>query len=310
MDKERTIVTLLRQISNEEGYAFRTYSYDWVKQIIKDGSSMFIYGYNFPLNDTSFTLIANDKSCTSEVLTSLNIPNVEHRYFMSPNDLHYVKYLGVDSNWSEMSRLLEKHGKLVIKPNSGTGGSGLHIADSYEKLEKAVNEIFSHSTTLSISPYREIENEFRVIILNKAPSLVFKKVRPFVIGNGTDSISVLGAKCGKRIDSDLGIDLNYVPAKDERIEIGWKHNLGQGSVPEILTCGKEYLEVTSLALEALSALGGTFASVDCVRIDGKYHVLEINSGVMMDNFANTNPSNYKIAKDIYHEAIKLYFNKI
>jgi hypothetical protein len=32
-------------------------------------------------------------------------------------------------------------------------------------------------------------------------------------------------------------------------------------------------------------------------------VLEINSGVMMENFAASNPENYEIAKNIYQKAI-------
>ncbi len=311
MNKERTIVTLLREISAENGYDFRTFSYDWVKQITKDGASMFIHGYNFPVNDTSFTLIANDKACTSEVLTSFGIPNVEHSYFMSPNDLHYVKYLGIDGNWSSMTRLLEKYGKVVVKPNSGTGGAGLYIVDSREKLEKAVNDIFSKTTTLSICPFYEIENEFRVIILNGTVRLVFKKIRPYVIGNGTDNVAVICAKCGKSVSSDISIDLSYIPNENEKVEIGWKHNLGQGSTPEILHSGEQYNEITSLALQTLSVLGGAFASVDCVSVNGKYRVLEVNSGVMMDNFANTNKESYNTAKSIYRDAIELYFeNKI
>lgn len=309
MNRERTIVTLLREISKENGFEFHTYSYDWVKELIADGKSMYINGYNFPLNNSSFTLIANDKACTSEILSAKGIPNVEHSYFMSPNDIHYVRYLGVDGNWSEMLTLLEKHGKVIVKPNSGTGGMDLHIADCREKLEKAVNDIFSKTTTLSICPYYEIESEHRVIMLNGDAKLVFKKVRPYIIGNGQDTVGVLCAKKGKYPDKDCGIDFNYVPQNNEQIEIGWKHNLGQGSIPEILSEGNTYNEVCKLAKETLSVLGGTFASVDCVCIDGKYRVLEVNSGVMMDNFALSGPTNYIKAKSIYLEAINNYFNK-
>lgn len=309
MNKERTIVTLLREIASDDGFGFATYSYDWVKALSKDGKAMYIYGYNFPLNDSCFTQIANDKACTYEVLSKNKIPAVEHFYFMSPNDIHYVKYLGVDGNWKQMFSLLEKYGKIVVKPNSGTGGAGLKIVTDEAELEKAVNDIFSQTSTLCISPYYEIEDEYRVIMLDGTPRLVFRKVRPYVVGNGIDNVAILCAKQNKKVDLSLGIDMSYVPCDGEKFEIGWKHNLGQGSAPEVLSQGEKYEYITGFAKKAISALGGRFASVDVVSIDGKPYVLEINSGVMMDNFSNTSPGNYNIAKSIYREAIFTYFNK-
>ena len=309
MDKERTIVTLLRNIAFENGYNFGTYSYDWVKAFSKGGKTMYVYGYNFPLNPTSFTQIANDKACTSEILSANGIPNVEHSYFMSPNDIHYVKYLGIDGNWKEMLGLLEKHGKIICKPNSGTGGAGLKIVTDETELEKAVNDLFSNESTMCICPYYSIGNEFRVIILDGEVKLVFRKVRPHVIGNGVDNVASLCAKNGKKADSSMGIDMAYIPKDGEKFEIGWKHNLGQGSSPEVLEEGQVYDEVTALALKTLKTLGGRFASVDCVSIDGKYRVLEVNSGVMMDNFATSSNANYTKAKSIYKAAIDKYFEE-
>ncbi len=307
MNKERTIVTLLREIASENGFDYRTYSYDWVKAFTKNGKSMYVYGYNFPINPTSFTQIANDKACTSEILTASGIPNVEHSYFMSPNDIHYVKYLGVDGNWKQMLGLLRKYGKIICKPNSGTGGAQLKIVEDEAELEKAVNKLFSNESTMCICPYYNIENEYRVIILDGEVQLVFRKVRPYIIGNGKDNIASLCAKNGKKADDSLGINMVYTPANGEKVEIGWKHNLGQGSSPEVLCAGETYDTVTALAKKTLKILGGRFASVDCVCVDGKYRVLEVNSGVMMDNFALTSNDNYKKAKSIYKAAIDKYF---
>ena len=307
MNKERTVVTLLREIAEENGFDYRTFSYDWVKAFTKNGVSMYVYGYNFPINPTSFTQIANDKACTSEVLTANDIPNVEHSYFMCPNNIHYVKYLGIEGNWKQMIVLLEKHGKIICKPNSGTGGVGLRIINDEGDLEKAVHEMFSSESTLCICPYYNIENEYRVIILDGEVQLIFRKVRPHVIGNGVDNIASLCAKSGKKADSSMGIDMSYIPTDGEIFEIGWKHNLGQGSSPEVLTDGETYDTVSKLALKTLSVLGGRFASVDCVSIDGKYRVLEVNSGVMMDNFSTASNDNYIKAKSIYKAAIDKFF---
>lgn len=308
MNNERMIVSLLREIAKENGFSFRTYAYDWIKELSKNGKSMYIYGYNFPLNDTSFTQIANDKASTSEILTANNIPNVEHFYFMSPNDIHYVRYLGVEGNWEQMLSLLEIYKKVIVKPNSGTGGVGLKIAENAEELEIAVSETFAKTSTLCISPYYNISDEYRVIILNGDVRLVFRKERPFVVGNGIDNVTVLCAKQSKKLDNSLKFDPDFVPASGEKITVGWKHNLGQGSTPDEIRSGELFNVATDLAQKTLSCLGGRFASVDCVNIDGKLHVLEVNSGVMTDNFASSSPENYEIAKDIYKSAINYYFN--
>jgi len=307
MNKERTIVTLLREIASENGFEYRTFSYDWVKAFTKNDRSMYVYGYNFPINSTTFTQIANDKACTSEILSANGIPNVEHYYFMCPNDIHYVKYLGVDGNWKQMIALLEKYKKIICKPNSGTGGAGLKIVEDEGDLEKAVTELFSNQSTMCICPYYDIENEFRVIILDGKVQLIFRKVRPYVTGNGNDNIASLCAQAGKRADVSLNIDMSYIPSLGEDVEIGWKHNLGQGSSPEVLTEGTTYERVSSLALKTLALLDGRFASVDCVSIDGNFRVLEVNSGVMMDNFALSSNDNYIKAKSIYKAAIDKYF---
>ena len=307
MNKERTIVTLLREIALENGYDYRTFSHDWVKAFTKGEKSMYVYGYNFPINCTTFTQIANDKACTSEILSANGIPNVEHSYFMSPNDIHYVKYLGVEGNWKQMTALLERYGKIICKPNSGTGGAGLKIVEDEGDLEKAVSELFANESTMCICPYYDIQNEFRVIILDGKVQLIFRKVRPHIIGNGKDNIASLCAQSGKKADASIGIDMAYIPKDGEKVEIGWKHNLGQGSSPEVISDGDVYDEVSRLAQKTLSLLGGRFASVDCVSIDGKYRVLEVNSGVMMDNFALSSKDNYIKAKSIYKAAVDKYF---
>jgi glutathione synthase/RimK-type ligase-like ATP-grasp enzyme len=44
-----------------------------------------------------------------------------------------------------------------------------------------------------------------------------------------------------------------------------------------------------LAADAANAIGIAFASIDVVRVDGSWRVLEINSGVMMEALAKLHP---------------------
>ena len=54
----------------------------------------------------------------------------------------------------------------------------------------------------------------------------------------------------------------------------------------------------------------SFASVDIVETknDG-YKVIEVNSGVMLTNFASHSEEGYQLAKGIYSSAIKLMIKR-
>ena len=65
--------------------------------------------------------------------------------------------------------------------------------------------------------------------------------------------------------------------------------------------------ITPIALAAAKAVGVTFASVDVIKTQNGYSVLEINSGVMTENFARESEENYRTVKEIYREAVLRYF---
>lgn len=308
MNRKVSITDLLRRIADDLGCGFETYAYDWVKHLYTKEKSLYVYGYRFPNNSASFSSLADDKACTYEVLSKHGAPAVEHFYFMSPRDLHFLTPYGIKDNWTRMKALQKRYGKLVCKPNSGTGGTDLYLVENETELEVAVGEIFSRFPTLSLSPYYEIEDEYRVILLDGVPQLVFRKIRPHVVGNGKDSLTVLIASqlpVGTQLKK--GLPLSSVPRKGDTVEVGWKHNLGAGAEPEVLTGGEIYEKVVALAKKAMDILGGAFASVDCVKIGKEFRVLEVNAGVMMENFAGTGAKQYETAKRIYERAVKSYW---
>ena len=74
-------------------------------------------------------------------------------------------------------------------------------------------------------------------------------------------------------------------------------NLGLGAI------GVEVVpldEVKSLAVNAMNALGLRLAAVDIVVLaDGTYKVLEVNDGIMMENYMRQSQTNKKHAETIY-----------
>ncbi|KYH02001.1 RimK-like protein [Bradyrhizobium sp. DOA1] len=155
------------------------------------------------------------------------------------------------TDWRErmLSLLAQNPQGVVVKPNEGTSGRAVFKVKTEAELDHAVGEVFSMSAGLVISPYVAIEDEVRVVLLDDAPIVVYSKQR----------------------------------GKD------WRHNLDAGAKPVLLEEDDVRATCVKLAIDAAHAIGIAFASIDVVRVDGRWSVLEINSGVMMEALGKLHP---------------------
>ena len=315
----KQLVKIVKEICSEEGFDFKSYSDDYIMQItvnnknnnnnnIYNKNNMFILGNKFPNNNASIEQICNDKSALSDLLENYNIPHVRHHYFLSPlvysNNSSY-------SVFDESLKLLNKYNKLVCKVNRGTGGKNIYKVSNKSELENAILNIFSVTNSLTVSPYYEIEEEYRVLVLNKNVRYAFKKIRPFVTGDGVSPLYKLINELPNKsiITPNEDLDLNYIPKINEKVIISWKHNLGQGASPKLVN-DEEIINLQNIAIKCANELDINFASIDIIKttIEEKvnYLVLEINSGVMIESFSNYNLEYYNLAKESVREAIISY----
>lgn len=310
-NSQRVMVKIIEEICIEESILCERFSYDWIFRLTKNGKTIQIFGYQFENNSATSQLICTDKCASSEILRSKDIPAVEHFFFISPDDLHYI---GLEGNWPRMLELLKKYGHLVCKPNEGTGGIDVFQVSTAAELELAVNTVFAHSRSLALSPFYPIDQEYRVILLNNEVKLAYAKTIPSLSGDGKSSFKQLLLQQNPALletipTGEFGEDLlNKIPANGEKIPLNWKHNLGQGAQPEIVSDPQLMAQLSSLALQAAQVVNVQFASVDIIRTMGRLMVLEINSGIMMESFARMNAQNYLLAKSIYQEAIDSFFS--
>ena len=98
--------------------------------------------------------------------------------------------------------------------------------------------------------------------------------------------------------------LNRIPGAGERILLNWRHNLGQGARALPVRDKETRREVGLIARRVFEGLNVRFASVDVVETAEGLKVLEINSGVMMENFAGQDEESRSIAKEIYRDAVR------
>ena len=304
---ESNYVAIIREICAEEGITLQSYSFDWIFRLTKNGKTGYILGYQFGLNAASVNSICCDKSAASELMTELGIPNIRHFLFASPSEQKFVGNCGF---MEDLLLLLKKHGCLVVKPNDGTGGELVYKVRTPCELETAVFEIFRKAAYLAASPFEEIENEYRAVILDGEVRLLYTKKRPSLVGDGSKSVKELlleKMSAGEYISPEEypdGKTLNRIPGSGERVLLNWRHNLGQGAKAVPVRDEETRRAVGEIARGVYEALGVRFASVDVVETAEGLKVLEINSGVMMENFAGQDETSRRIAKEIYRDAIR------
>ena len=304
----QTFVEIIYSICDEEKLEMKSISSNWIFRIKKDGKCRHIFGYRFEINSGVSESICNDKAAASQLLEEAGIPCVKHILFNSPKNAQYVASEG---NWKLISNIFKDNNeKIVCKPNEGTGGDNVYLVDNQITLEKVLDKIFKKARTLVISPYYEIEDEYRVVMLDGEAKVVFKKNIPYVIGDGKSNVlQLLGKSPKEHKIKELSAQIPFyeIPLKGEAVKLNWRHNLGLGASAEIIKDEKLIGKLSDIAKKAVEAVHINFATVDIISTNNELMVLEVNRGVMMVNFASMNDEYYNIAKEIYREAILKMF---
>ncbi len=305
LNSQRIFVDAVKRYCSDHRIAVEVRSQGWLivmrhelrTELKTELRTRFTFGYDVGLNSAMAHRIASDKSATAEVLALSGIACVPHTLFLHPRLNAHIPSQG---SWEAMLRLLDENPRgLVVKPNEGTSGRDLVLATKRLALELAVNRIFSSHPGLAISPYVEIEDEIRVVLIDDMAAVVYRKDRPSVLGDGELSLLELALAAtpperrstvlpGMLADIDRA-ELDAILPRGRRRVLNWRHNLDSGAVPVVLDDGDIRQTCVQLAVTAAKAIGIRFASVDVVRVDGGWRVLEINSGVMMEALSRLHP---------------------
>ena len=244
---ERIFVTAIRRYCARHDIVVDVRAGGWLIAMRRGAQTRFAFGYDIGINSAIAHRLANDKSAAAEVLALAGLPCIPHHLFLNPK---LGEQIAGPGSWDAMLGLLAQNPQgVVVKPNEGTAGRSVFRVLSRRELELAVADVFSLSRGLAISPYVEIEEEVRVVLLDQAPMVVYRKER-------TSS---------------------------------WRHNLDAGAKPVLIEQGEVRDASVTMARDAARAIGIDFASVDLVRIRDAWKVLEINSGVMMEALGKLYP---------------------
>jgi len=302
-------IMIVKEICDELNIKMTITSKDWMTILEKDNQKRFLLGTKFDLNSYALGSIFDDKYATYEMLKHFSIPVTEHQIIFSPtNESDFA--MGCNT-YEYAYDYLEKHdNNIVIKVNDGHQGKGVYHVTTKEGVKNVLDELFLNNYSLSLCPYYDIKSEYRVIMLDKEVELLFKKIKPIVIGDGIKTVKELLCEMNSHffdyIDND---DLNYVLNCGEKYEYNWQFNLSKGATmtTDIDSCVKD--KVVKLAKRVANTIDVCFASVDIVELEtGEFLVLEINCGVATKHFREIHPNGYEITKNIYKKAIMKMFD--
>ena len=307
MLKNRPIWKIINEICEENNITMKTVSYGYITELQKGNIKKRMVGNSLEINTANSYKIASDKYATYEVLESYNIPTIKHYMIFNPDTR-----VGFSENEIEKAdKIFEENARnVILKSNDSSEGKYVFKINSKKELEKVILELFKEKKdTLSICPFYDIDYEYRAVFLDGEILFVYKKEKPFVIGDGNSNLQELILKSDIQ-DIYENLDMNYIPKMDEKIEVSWKHNLSRGAIPMPIDDDKLRDKIEKLAVDAAKAIGITFATIDIINTtQNELLVMEINSSVCMDKFSKLYPDGYNIAKNVFTKAILKMFQK-
>ena len=300
---------IIKEICTEDNIKYKFLSKDWVIMLEKDGKTRFISGYKFDLNSHGIGLIADDKYALYEVLKSKNIPVIEHKIvYNKMNNLDYA--IGCNT-YEYVKEYFEKNNNnIVIKPNDGTCGKNVFNVTDVNEIDIVLDKIFLKNYSISMCPFYKIKHEYRAIMLDGENKLLYTKYLPIVTGDGNKTIRQLLLDFNYDYFIDKLEDSKYdkVLPKNKTFEYNWKFNLSQGSIAKKLNNKLLQDRLIKIAKQVCKEINLKFGSIDIIETtNNELLVLEVNSGVMLENYIRLNPNEYIYAKDIYRNAIKNLF---
>lgn len=300
---------IIKEICVEDNINCKFLSKDWVIMLEKDGKTRFISGYKFDSNSHALGLIADDKYALYEVLKSKNIPVIEHKIvYNKTNNLDYA--IGCNTYEYVKEYFHKNNENIVIKPNEGTCGKNVFNITDVNEIDIILDKIFLKNFSISICPFYKIKHEYRAIMLDGENALLYAKYLPVVTGDGQKSIRQLLLDFNYDYFVNKLKDSKYdeVLPKNKTFEYNWKFNLSQGSIAKKVNDKILQDRLIKIAKQVCNEINLKFGSVDIIETtDNELLVLEVNSGVMLENYVRLNPQEYTTVKNIYRNAIKSLF---
>lgn len=328
---EKAIVPLIQEIAEEEKLKFKNLHEGTIIQLEnKEGIRKFIVGHRFELNSTAASDLCDDKVATSIILSEANIPHIDHKMFLNPARESYAEQ--DQSTWEKILEFGEQNNfDLICKPISGSLSQNVIRTRNKRELQAAVHKIwgskadiwfFSFRDELCLSKFYDYHYEHRLVMLKGQCELIYSKVPPQLMGDGTSSIKDLFCKFLMSINENARKNFlknmnsgdflsDKILEKNKKITLGWlvSGHYG-GNVDTHIKNEPKKRFIIDMAAKAVKALNLTFGSVDIIENNdtGDIRIIEVNAGVKLDKYFKEIPNGRQEVKEIYRKAVLAMFS--
>jgi D-alanine-D-alanine ligase-like ATP-grasp enzyme len=292
----------------------------------KNGKRRYFRYNAVDLNPIGSARVASDKDYANFFMRKLGFPTVDGKTFFRPDfaEAIKIKNRGKAAAYAYAKSL---GFPVIVKPNSGSQGSGVFLAHNRKDLDRALTFIFKHDRIALVQRLAE-GRDYRVVVLDDEVISAYERIPLSVVGDGTSTIRQLlddKARYFQSVgrDTQLKMDdariarkltrqkltLRSKPALGERISLLDNANLSTGgdSVDVSETIHPAFKKI---AVKLTRDMGLRFSGVD-LMIEGdieqkpvRFKILEINDTPGLDHYATTGPAQRKIVEDMYFEVLK------
>ncbi len=253
-------------------------------------------GSGTPFNNSGSIAVTRNKHSMNKALTRGGFPVPKATF------IHISEY--------EYGMLAEKIAELtfplVAKPQTGKlGRDVLCNIQTMEQLTSYIDKNIATYDYIAIEEFHGNLNAYRVLIFNQKILGVVQRYPAHVVGDGVHNLQELidltnlqrfslsdtlgpitvDEECQIRL-TELGVDLRYIPVKDELVSLGYACNATRGGTYKSLGV-RICKENSELLIRAAAQLNLNFVGFDvqCVDIDIP---MEKSNGVIIE--ANDGPS--------------------
>lgn len=244
---DRYLLSILNTVCARLGVGLATFSDGWIVEVTDKAKNRQIIGYRFDLNNAAASVIAQDKVAAHEMMKRSAVNSVPHYLYRRGTMLHKPSKSTV---------------KYVSKPLDGSGGNRVLLHENKRELDAFLKD--SIGSTLAISPFIDIINETRLIILDDEVLFAYEKT-PVII-NGLKMFNLSKGAIAKRVEASES------------------HSV--------------------LSKRAIKSIGLRLAAVDVVEDStGTLYVMEVNDSISFERYCTQHSGELEYIEQVYEKII-------
>jgi D-alanine-D-alanine ligase-like ATP-grasp enzyme len=294
--------------------------------IFRNGKKRYFRYSSLDLNPLGASEIAKDKDYANFFMRKLGYPTIAGQTFFSDS---WAKAIGMPHRGKAAAyRYALRLGfPVIVKPNSGSQGSGVALVHNKRELNKALAAVFKRDRVALVQRL-VAGKDYRIVVLDGKVMSAYQRIPLNVMGDGKSSIAkLLSAKQRKFIASSRdtqikaedprmsrklarqGLSFASVPAKGELVYLLDNANLSTGG-DSIDVTASMHPAWKRTAAKLTKDMGLRICGVDLmiaadiVEGPGKYWVLEINAAPGLDHYAQSGRAQERIVEDMYLQVLK------